>query len=300
MQEEMAVLEATEQNRNVQETIPEQKPNIQETSIEQDITAGELADEMRGRAAFYRFLSDAFLHEFTAEQIAAMKGIAAPAGVDPQIAEGFDAIRRYLSRAGADPRTDLACEYARVFLSAGVYDGLTAEPYESVFTSDDHILMQDARDEVVHIYRENGIDVDASLHMPEDHMGLELEFLALMADRTAKAIETVRATAPAAPAVGAGASPLVAAPAGSATASNIADSADADIESILASDDVATLIETQRAFVENHILNWADALAEKVDEFAKLPFYPAIMRILKGYVTDDRAALEALSTPIVA
>ena len=151
-----------------------------------------LEEEMRSRAAFYRFLSDAILHEFTSDQVEAFRDIRVQDGLDEEIANGFSRIRRYLTTAGADPRTELACDYARVFLSAGVYDGLTAEPYESVFTSDEKIMMQDARDDVVRIYRENQVDVDEKLRMPEDHLGLEFEFLAVMAEKTADALDAAK------------------------------------------------------------------------------------------------------------
>jgi TorA maturation chaperone TorD len=223
-----------------------------QTVIDQDV-----CDEMRARASFYRFLSHTLLHEFTADQIDLLRGIGVPDSDNALVREGFAHIKRYLAKAGADPRTDMACDYARVFLSAGVYDGLTAEPYESVFTSDEHILMQDSRDDVVAVYRAQGIDIDRELHMPEDHLGLELEFMAIMADRTADCFEN-------------------------------------------RDDDASGLLAIQSSFIDRHILNWIDALAEKVDAFAKLPFYPAIMQIIKGYVSSDRENLQAIAADVAA
>ena len=155
---------------------------------EETVSVEELAETMEGRAAFYRFVGDALLHEFTEGQIDQMAALDVPEIEDAEAQEAFAKAKRYLARAGADPRTDLAVDYARVFLSAGVYDGLTAEPYESVFTSEDQIMMQDARDDAVRVYRENGVDVDPELHMPEDHLGLEFEFLAVMAGKTADSL----------------------------------------------------------------------------------------------------------------
>lgn len=217
-------------------------------------TASGLAGEMRARADFYRFLSDTLLHEFSAEQVAKFRDIRIDDSLDDGISAGFARIRRYLTTAGADPRTDLACDYARVFLSAGVYEGLTAEPYESVFTSEDQIMMQDARDDAVRIYRENGVDVDPELRMPEDHLGLEFEFMAVMADKTEKALAT------------------------------------RDISS----ESIQELLTTQCDFLEHHILNWIELLDEKVEEYAELPFYPAIMDVAESFVLDDKACLDAL------
>jgi len=222
---------------------------------EETMTLEELASAMEDRAATYKFLSDALLHEYTEEQIEQLRGVEAPEAADEETKQAFADIRKYLAHAGADPRTDLAVDYARVFLSAGVYDGLTAEPYESVFTSEEQLLMQDARDSVVAIYRANGVDVDESLHMPEDHLGLEFDFLSVMATQTAEACR--------------------------------AEEFDAA--------ELSRLAGVQADFCEEHILNWIDQLTEKVDEFAQLPLYPAIMRIAKSFVKNDAEVMHELA-----
>lgn len=220
------------------------------------ITTAELAQAMEDRAGFYQFMSYVLLHEFTAEQIGQLKALGELGADGGAMAQEAATIRRYLARAGADPRTDLAVEYARIFLSAGVYDGLTAEPYESVFTSEDHLLMQDARDEVVALYRAWEVDIDPELHMPEDHLGLEFEFMALLAQRTAEAL------------VSAG-----------------------EAEDFAA---VIRLLEAQRDFLNDHILNWIDGLIAKVEEFAQLPLYPALMRLARAYMVDDEQLLQEI------
>lgn len=215
------------------------------------VSQEELEQLMDQRAAFYRFMGSALLHEFTVEQIEQLRTTKlaafteAAGSLSPEAKEVMQRAKRYLSHPGVDPRTDLAVDYARVFLSAGVYDGLTAEPYESIFTSEDGLLMQDARDNAVRIYRENGVGVDPQLHMPEDHLGLELEFMASMAEKTKTALE-----------------------------------ADDSAE-------IARCIEVQRTFIADHLLNWLPALTEKVDEFAQLPLYPAIMRVIEGFLKED-------------
>lgn len=232
---------------------------------EQDmLTTEELACIMDGCAAFYRFSSNALLHEFTEEQIAELKEMGVPGDASPASREAFGTIKRYLSHAGADPRTDLAVDYARVFLSAGVYDGLTAEPYESVFTSEDQLLMQDSRDDVVRIYRQQGIEVNPELHMPEDHLGLELDFIATMASRMSSALHEAEQSP----------------------------SEQADYS------DVAKAAHIQADFIENHILNWIDALIEKVDEFSKLPLYPALMRIIKDQAAQDLLLMREMEAAI--
>lgn len=222
---------------------------------QETVTTAEIAQMMEGRAAAYKFFSDMLLHEFTVEQIGQLKAITADEGASPEVVEATASVRRYLAHAGSDPRTDLACDYARVFLSAGVNDGITAEPYESVFTSEEHLLMQDARDDALRIYRANGVDVDGSLRLPEDHLGLELEFLSIMAQRTADVLR--------------------------------AESLDGE--------ELVRLARVQAGFLKVHILNWIDQLAEKVDEFARLPLYPAMMRIIIAYAQDDASLMDELA-----
>lgn len=232
---------------------------------EQDLlTTEELASIMDGCAAFYRFSSNALLHEFTEEQIAELKEMGVPQEASPAARGAFGAIKRYLAHCGADPRTDLAVDYARVFLSAGVYDGLTAEPYESVFTSEDQLLMQDSRDDAVRIYRQQGIEVDPELHMPEDHLGLELDFIATMASRTATLLRE-------------------------------AEQGEGEKDDYAA---VAKAVRVQADFIEQHILNWIDSLIEKVDEFSQLPLYPAIMRIIKDQAAQDLLLMREVEAAI--
>lgn len=229
---------------------------------EETMTSEELACTMEHVADFYRFASNTLLHEFTKEQIAQLKAMGVPEDASPDAAEQFAIIKRYLAHCGADPRTDMAVDYARVFLSAGVYDGLTAEPYESVFTSEDNLMMQEARDEVVAIYRSQSVAVDPELHMPEDHLGLELDFVSTMAARAAQAIRE----------------------------------ADANSENY---SKAADIVRVQHDFIEGHILNWIDQLIEKVDEFAELPIYPALMRIVKIQAQQDRDFLEEVMRAIM-
>lgn len=243
---------------------------------EQDmLTVEELACIMDGCAAFYRFSSNALLHEFTKEQIAELKEMGVPEDASPAARDAFGAIKRYLAHCGADPRTDLAVDYARVFLSAGVYDGLTAEPYESVFTSEDQLLMQDSRDDAVRIYRQQGIEVDPELHMPEDHLGLELDFIATMASRTAALLREANQ--------GEG---------GGSSEGGATNNAEPDYSA------VAEAARVQADFIEQHILNWIDALIEKVDEFSKLPLYPALMRIIKDQAAQDLVLMREVEAAV--
>jgi len=71
---------------------------------------------------------------------------------------------------------ELLWEYTRLFI--GPYK-LPCPPWESVYTSPKHLMMQDSADQVLQLYREAGLSLETPGIMP-DHIGAELNFLALL------------------------------------------------------------------------------------------------------------------------
>lgn len=71
---------------------------------------------------------------------------------------------------------NLLWEYTRLFI--GPYK-LPCPPWESVYTSSTRLLMQDAANEVLQLYREAGLAISTPDVMP-DHIGAELNFLAVL------------------------------------------------------------------------------------------------------------------------
>ncbi len=88
------------------------------------------------------------------------------------------------SSVDADGLEQLAVTFDRVFFGMGPLTARHAFPYESVYTSDKGILMQDAYAQVARTYREHQLAKDASFTEPEDHIAVELAFMATLADRT--------------------------------------------------------------------------------------------------------------------
>lgn len=158
----------------------------------QDELVSQLIEVNAGRAAFYRMLAELYFTELSQEQIDHLAGMdfAGLAGEEHVIAEGYDDMRRYLRKANTGTRQQLACDYAHTFLAAGNYETFAATPYESVFTSELGLMMQEARDEVYKMYCEQHIQPEASLQMPEDHVSFEFEFLATVVERTNAALLT--------------------------------------------------------------------------------------------------------------
>jgi TorA maturation chaperone TorD len=75
---------------------------------------------------------------------------------------------------------ELLWEYTRLFI--GPYK-LPCPPWESVYTSPKKLMMQEAADQVMAIYREAGLAVNTDDVLP-DHIGVELNFLAVLLQKT--------------------------------------------------------------------------------------------------------------------
>lgn len=149
-----------------------------------------LADVLRGRMATYRFLSRLFREEVDQELYETLVSMRFPARTGSDLVdEGYRLICGYLSKADGTVLTELAVDYVRAFIGSG-NDGFSAAyPYESVYTSPKRLMMQDARDEVLVLYRAAGLDKQESWKEGEDHIALELEFEQILIERAIAAYE---------------------------------------------------------------------------------------------------------------
>lgn len=80
-------------------------------------------------------------------------------------------------------RTELAVDFARLFVVRSRSEKHAAYPFESVYTSEGHHTMDRARDEVRALYRAAGLARDERWNVGEDHIALELEFMAELSRR---------------------------------------------------------------------------------------------------------------------
>lgn len=219
----------------------------------------EIIAYVKDSAETYRFLSQVLLKELNEEAIEAVAAIDFPSETgNEHLDEGYRLIRRFFKFSGSDRRTQLACDYARIFLAAGVYvkSDKTAIPYESVFTSPERIMMQASRDDVVRRFARDGFKVNPALHEPEDHLSFELEYLAHMNERVTALMEAADEAA------------------------------------------VRVNLSRQCAFIDEHILNWLPALTEAARGFAKLAFYPGVLLVAQGTAETCRAMLEDLTAAL--
>lgn len=152
----------------------------------------EMKQMLQSRANLYALLSrfyqremdDAFLKKLAALQFAkGQKG--------NELLEGCAQLAAYLQGMSADTGEELAVDYARIFLAAGIAQGEAAFPYESVYTSKKRIVMQDAWDAVRAVYRDKGVTC-SDKELMEDHIGCELDFMAHLCREAAEAEDANR------------------------------------------------------------------------------------------------------------
>ena len=215
---------------------------------ESEIDLGAL---MLQRQAMYQFLARAFRSEVDQELLDTLARIdlAAETGV-PEIDRGYRTLASWLMTVDDSTLAALGAEYARIMLGAGPSGGGGAFPYESVYTSPQGLLMQEARARVADLYRAEGLAGEPT--EPEDHLALELEFVAHLC---------------------AGAARVLAAGEMEAAARNLL---------------------AQRAFLTEHLLNWAPRLCGDVARLATSDFYRAIADITSAYLVIDHDLLAGL------
>lgn len=179
----------TEESKTLLETAGTPAAGADRTALtEQDRTL--LLDLNERRENMYALLSRLYRVEVDAEFYNGLCGAAFPTGTgNDDVDAGYRLIATYCASQHDDALLDLARDYARTFIGHGNNAYAAAYPFESVYTSEKRLLMQEARDEILQIYRQGGLQVDPSWPDPEDHIALELEYMQVMAHRTREALQ---------------------------------------------------------------------------------------------------------------
>jgi anaerobic sulfite reductase subunit A len=141
------------------------------------------------RENLYLFLGRLYKIEVDQALLEQMKALSFPdESSEEELVAGYRMLEVYLRQPGYDVLTDLAVDYARVFIGAGIAEAEAAYPYESIYTSPKRLVMQEAWSEMVDIYRAKGLEKSERLDIPEDHIALELELMAFFCHETQEAI----------------------------------------------------------------------------------------------------------------
>ena len=161
-----------------------------QAAFPQDSAADEeLLALLDQRTSPYILLSRLYLKEVDAQLLDELHEMCYPMATgDDDVDTGYLYIATFLSNLWAESLTELAVDYARTFIGHGNTAYSCAYPYESVYTSPTRMVMQDARDEVLAIYRAAGREKSADFKEYEDHLALELEFVGWLCTQCAQAL----------------------------------------------------------------------------------------------------------------
>ena len=147
------------------------------------------AEALASHNASYAFLSRLFRREVDQATLDAIAAMRFPAETgNAHLDAGYRGIVRFMNHSGERTRTDLAVDFLHPFIGTTQDVNGVACPYESVDTSPERLLMQDARDDVLACYRAAGIVLTDDINEPEDHVGFELEFMQLLGERALAAL----------------------------------------------------------------------------------------------------------------
>jgi TorA maturation chaperone TorD len=151
-------------------------------------TGEEIIDVMTARLGVYRMLARLWAEEVDDALWQGLQTTVFPALPEtPQLESAYRRLENYIHEAKPDTLRCLAADYAMLCRGSNPVKG--ADPYESVHRNPLHLMMQDEWEEVFRFYRESGFQRSASAHEPEDHLGIELEFMAHQCNRYIQAYE---------------------------------------------------------------------------------------------------------------
>ena len=149
----------------------------------------ELIALLEQRASTYGMIARLYRTEIDEELLWEMHGMLYPTATgNADVDEGYRLIATFLSNLWSDSLTQLSIDYVQCFIGHGIDVYSAAYPFESVYTSEKRLMMQDARDEVLAVYRAYGVDKSETWKDSEDHIALELEFMQLLCNRTIEAL----------------------------------------------------------------------------------------------------------------
>ncbi|MDR1712558.1 MAG: molecular chaperone TorD family protein [Coriobacteriales bacterium] len=154
-----------------------------------------LIEVLKGRSNSYRMLarlffkplSDADLDDLVKADFCARASELDGTGL---LAEGFNDMGRALRKRHTGTRSQLATDFTMCFDGMKAIDDLVAVPYASVFLGTEALLYQEPRAEVYKLFQAEGVGLKSGIDLPEDHLSFELEFIALLSDRSAAALDS--------------------------------------------------------------------------------------------------------------
>ena len=149
----------------------------------------DINEIIRVRGDIYAFLSRGFKKEVDEEYLKDIEEII-PAfemlskdSEDEVLNNGVQRLKEFAvtMQDRTEALEELNRRYTTLFLGVGYKDTVEhVNPFESVYLSPEHLVMQEQRDEVVEFYARFGMGVSDDFKEPEDHICAELSFISGM------------------------------------------------------------------------------------------------------------------------
>ena len=211
--------------------------------IDYDLAVGH-ADKAEQRKLMFLALSRLYFVEMTIEVLSEMRLDA------PFFGRHFEDFNQTLLTADSEKlRRELAADFAALFL------GLSANPvapYESVYTSDEKLLMQEAYNAVLKAYQGEGIhplELECISTLPQDHISYEFEFMAALCQESVVLFEN------------------------------------GNIKQGMLS------LKKQSSFLDEHILKWVPRMCDDVLNRARTSFYQGVASLTKSFLKEEKKYL---------
>ncbi len=216
------------------------------------------------RGLFYSFLSAVFNDEVSVAKIADFlrpensgqleKSLELiPEDKSARLQEGIKELKqRWGGHLGDEEKEnlDLRREFAYLFLTPhGVH------PYESIYRGKKKLLMDKPWEEVRKFYRSIGIEKDKSQMHPEDHIAVELGFMATLAYMSGRFLLEEENTE-------------------------------------LVEEERRDMLKAQYSFLEQHLSKWVPQLCNDIAEKARHPFYRSVAELTAEFVRADLSCLQ--------
>lgn len=202
---------------------------------------------------FYVYPEKDWLHSLIGDDVFA----EIPFGQDqPEVQRGQDLLLEWCRKEQKDTtgRTfeELRADYTRLFIGIG---SILAPLWESVHFNDERMIYQEQTMQVRAWYRKFGLQAENFQHEPDDHVGLEMAFLAHLARLGLEALEAQNTAA------------------------------------------LECLLDAQRGFLVEHVLQWVPEWCDQVEEQASTGFFRGLACITRGALAELRIVF-GIETPL--
>jgi TorA maturation chaperone TorD len=153
-----------------------------------------LLEWLQGRQLVYQLLARLYQEEPQKEILATMRQESfleemAKGSDNPNLVAGCRLMEAELDSRGSELQAyqqELQEDYNRLFVGPG---HLEAPPWESVYRSKEHLLFGEETLAVREFYRSFGLESKKKNREPDDHLGLEMEFMAWLSQAAAAKVQ---------------------------------------------------------------------------------------------------------------